>query len=89
MTVSLDKTLGGNPLAEADFDMSDFFYGEYKPVTLHLKQCEGNHLHYVDPNETFIEIGLKGSNEDGLVQKRMSAIKQQMSASLKHTFKVH
>ena len=34
MTVQLDKTLGGTPLAEADFDMSDFFYGEYKAVSL-------------------------------------------------------
>ena len=52
-----------------------------------MKQCDGNTKYYVDPNETIIEIGLKGSNEDGLVQKRMSAIKQQMSASLKHTIK--
>ena len=82
MTVQLDKTLGGAQLAEADFDMSDFGHGEYKPMRLYLQQCEGN-IDYPIDSDTYIDIGLKGSNEDGLVQKRMSAIKQQMSASLK------
>lgn len=31
MSVQLDKSLGGTLLAEAEFDMSDFFIGEYKP----------------------------------------------------------
>jgi len=62
--------------------MSDFFYGEYKPLRLYLKQSEANTSYPIDMKETYIDIGLKGSNEDGLVQKRMSAIKNKMSESI-------
>jgi len=37
MTVCLDKSLGGTQLAEAEFNMADFFYGEYKEHKLILK----------------------------------------------------
>lgn len=63
--------------------MADFFYGEYKPLRLFLKQCDVNTKYEIDPKETYIDIGLKGSNEDGLVQKRMSAIKDKMNNTLK------
>jgi len=87
MTVQLDKSLGGGALAESEFDMADFFYGEYKPVRVMLKQSEANTKYPIDPKGTYIDIGLKGSNEDGLVQKRMSAIKNKMSESIQQTMK--
>ena len=62
--------------------MSDFFYGEYKPLRLFLKRCEANTKFDIDSKEAYIDIGLKGSNEDGLVEKRMSAIKNKMSESI-------
>lgn len=56
--------------------MTDFTYGEYKYRTLNLKICkENNGVLDFDTNETFLEIGLKGTKQDGLVQKRMSEIK--------------
>ena len=30
MTVCLDKSLGGTQLAQVEFNMADFFYGDYK-----------------------------------------------------------
>jgi hypothetical protein len=63
-------------LAEQEFEMSDFLYDEYKPLRLFLKQCEGNTQYPIDTQNTYIDIGLKGKNEDGLVNKRMSAIKK-------------
>ena len=46
MTVVLDKSMGETPLAEVEFNMADFNYGEYKPVKLYLKKCAEND--YVD-----------------------------------------
>lgn len=77
MTVQLDKSKGGTQIGEVEFDMTDFTYGEYKYRTLNLKICkENNGVLDFDTNETFLEIGLKGTKQDGLVQKRMSEIKQ-------------
>jgi hypothetical protein len=75
MTVCLDKSLGGTQIAEAEFNMADFFYGEYKEHKLTLKQCAENTTIDIDEPDTVLEIGLKGTKADGLVQKRMSAIK--------------
>ena len=48
---------------------------------------DGNPDYDFDPNETYLDIGLKGTKADGLVQKRMSAIKDQMNSSLKDLMK--
>jgi len=49
MVVCLDKSLGGASLCEKEFDMADFKYGEYKPMRLHLRQCESNQQYKIDP----------------------------------------
>ena len=49
MTVVLDKSMGETPIAEAEFNMADFNYGEYKPVKLYLKKCADNDYVDVDP----------------------------------------
>ena len=67
--------------------MADFSYGQYKTHRLYLQPCEGNTEYDFDPNETYLDIGLKGTKADGLVQKRMSAIKDQMNSSLKDLLK--
>ena len=87
MTVHLDKSKGGTALAEVEFDMTDFEYGSYKYRTLQLKMHADNNVLEFDPEQTYIEIGLKGTKQDGLVQKRMSEIKQQMDSSLKDLIK--
>lgn len=61
MTVVLDKSMGEIKIAEAEFNMADFSYGEYKPVQLFLKKCKENTYCDVDPEETFLDIGLKGT----------------------------
>lgn len=61
MTVVLDKSMGETPIAEAEFNMADFNYGEYKPVKLYLKKCPENDYVDVDPEQTYLDIGLKGT----------------------------
>lgn len=69
MTVQLDKSKTGTaiPLAEAEFDMTDFQYGTYKYRNLKLIKCPGNDFLDFDENSTYLEIGLKGTKHDGLV----------------------
>ena len=52
-----------------------------------MTQSEGNDTYNFDKSETYIDIGLKGTKADGLVQKRMSAIKEQMNDTLKDLMK--
>lgn len=51
MTVVIDKTstMGEIRVAEAEFNMADFNYGEYKPVKLYLKKCAENNYLDIDP----------------------------------------
>lgn len=76
MTVQLDKSRGGTLIGEVEFDMTDFNYGEYKYRVLQLVKCPSNDVLDFDPEDTYLEIGLKGTKQDGLVQKRMHEIKQ-------------
>ena len=86
MSIQLDKSLGGTHLAESDFDMSDLFYGEYKPLRLYLKQSEDNRNYHIN-KDSYIDIGIKASNEDNMVQKRMLAIKNKMSNAIEQVMK--
>ena len=89
MTVQLDRSKGGTHIGEVEFDMGDFIYGEYKYRTLYLKKSDANDVITFDPDaeDTYLEIGLKGTRQDGLVQKRMSEIKKQMDSSIKDIMK--
>ena len=87
MTVQLDKTQGSTKIGEVEFDMTDFLYGQYKYKTLNLVKCQSNDKLDFDPAESYLEIGLKGTKQDGLVQKRMSEIKEQMDSSIKDILK--
>lgn len=87
MTVQLDKSRGGTLIGEVEFDMTDFEYGQYKYRSLNLIKCPENNVLDFDENETYVEIGLKGTKSDGLVQKRMTEIRQQMDSSIKDILK--
>jgi hypothetical protein len=88
MTVQLDKSKGSTPIGEVEFDMTDFTYGEYNYRKLQLvAHPENNGAIEFESGEAFLEIGLKGTKQDGLVQKRMSEIKQQMDSSIKDILK--
>jgi hypothetical protein len=84
MTVQLDKARGGTEIAEVTFNMTDFSYGEYKYATYSLKRLGDFE---VDESEAVLEVGLRGKKEDGLVQKRMSAIKSSMDSGIKDLLK--
>jgi len=87
MTVQLDRDNNSMPIGEIEFDMTDFKYGEYKFRTFKLVRSAANKDVDFDPEETYLEIGLKGTKQDGLVQKRMTEIKKQMDSSIKDILK--
>jgi len=61
MTVCLDKSMGGNELCEITFNMADFKFGEYKILRLYMNKCANNNVLDIDKEETFLDIGLKGT----------------------------
>lgn len=61
MSVCLDKTMGGTELGEVEFNMADFKFGEYKIVRLYLRKSAANTSYDFNPEETFIDLALKGS----------------------------
>ena len=68
MSVCLERSLGGTEIAEINFNMADFKFGEYKIVRLYLHQSASNNGDYpIDQNETYLDIGLKGTKVKGLL----------------------
>lgn len=68
MTVQLDKSRGGTPIGEVEFDMTDFTYGEYNYRKLDLMPHPDNKgVLEFEIGEASLEIGLKGTKQDGLV----------------------
>ena len=47
-------------IGEAEFDLTDFTQDEYKYRTLNLKKSPNNNFFDFQPEETHLEIGLKG-----------------------------
>lgn len=58
---------------KAELDMTKYRYGKFNIMKLQLIKCESNEGLSPD-GETFLEIGLRGTKADGLVQKRMSEV---------------
>lgn len=71
MTVCLDKSMGGHDIAEIEFNMADFKFGEYKIVRLNLKKSNSCPIE-IDIDQTFLDIALKGTKAHGLASKRSS-----------------
>jgi len=61
MTVCLDKNYGGTELAEINFNMADFKFGEFKMLRLYMQKCKANDRIDIDPETTFLDIGLRGT----------------------------
>jgi hypothetical protein len=78
LTICLDKSQGGTELFKAELDMTNYRYGKFNIMKLDLVQCEGNQG-FTPQGETFLEIGLRGTKADGLVQKRMSEVQRRLS----------
>ena len=66
--------MGELPIAEVEFNMADYVYGEYNPVTLYLKKSPENNMIDIDPNETYLSIGLKGTRANNSFIDKRSAI---------------
>lgn len=64
--------MGGTDIAEIEFNMADFKFGEYKMVRLFLKKCSANTTIDFDKEQTFLDIALKGTKANGLASKRHS-----------------
>ena len=68
MSVCLDKSMGGTEIGEAEFNMADFKFGEYKIVRLYLRKSAANTSLDFNPDQTFIDLALKGTRSSGLVK---------------------
>ena len=55
--------------------MADFNYGSYKYSTLTMQRSKENTTIDIT-DDVMIEIGLKGTKANGLVQKRMEEMKK-------------
>lgn len=72
MTVCLDKSMGGTELCEVNFNMADFKFDEYKIIRLNMNPCPSNDIIEINPEETFLDIGIKGKRAQGLIQASMN-----------------
>ena len=81
MTVCLDKSMGGADVADIEFNMADFKFGEYKIVRLALKKCSSCPID-IDIDSTFLDIALKGTKAHGLASKRGSLAKSSSISGL-------
>ena len=64
--------------------MADFKFGEYKIVRLFLKRCIGTPIDF-DPENTYLDIALKGTKASGLVSKRNSFANKSGLGGLSHS----
>jgi hypothetical protein len=67
MTICLDKSMGGTDIAEINFNMADFKFNEYKILRLYLHKSEANTTIDINEDETYLDIGLKGTMAKGIM----------------------
>ena len=65
MSIQLDRSQGGLDIAEIEFNMADFNFGEYKNIRLLMKKTQINDIIEIS-EDTYLDIGLKGTRSDGL-----------------------
>ena len=73
MTICLDKSMGGTDVAEINFNMADFKMNEYKILRLYLHKSPANTDIDVNEDETYLDIGLKGTLAKGIMGSRSGA----------------
>lgn len=67
MTICLDKSMGGTDIAEINFNMADFKFNEYKILRLYLHKSDANTTIDINEDETYLDIGLKGTMAKGIM----------------------
>ena len=75
LTVTLDKSMGETEIGEIEFNMADFTFGEYKIKRLNLNKCPNNNVIHFEPQDAYLDIGLKGTKNSGTLYKRSSTQK--------------
>ena len=81
LTVTLDKSMGGTEIGEIEFNMADFSFGEYKITRLFLNKCSNNDAIPFEYEEAYLDIGLKGTKNTGMMYKRSSTQKSLLNPS--------
>jgi len=67
--------MGGTEIGEIEFNMADFSFGEYKITRLYLIKCTNNDVIHFEPEQAYLDIGLKGTKNAGMMYKRSSTQK--------------
>jgi len=73
MTICLDKQMGGTEIAEINFNMADFKMDEYKILRLYLHKSSANDTIDINEDETYLDIGLKGTKAKGIMGRSSGA----------------
>jgi len=62
--------------------MADFSFGEYKITRLYLNKCQNNDAIHFEYEDAYLDIGLKGTKNAGLMYKRSSTQKALQSSGI-------
>ena len=73
-TARIEKDGHDVEIAEVDFNMNQAEFDKEKPIKLYLRQSAFNKSHDIDERNTFLDITIKATKIDGLIQQRMSTI---------------
>ena len=78
------KTDEGKLIGEVEFDIANFTYEKFKIQKLQLKKSKGSEYSF-NPEETYIKVGLKGTQTDGKARKQASVERRELRSSLKNS----
>ena len=78
------KTDEGKLIGEVEFDIANFTYEKFKIQKLQLKKSKGSEYSF-NPEETYIKVGLKGTQTDGKARKQASLERRELRSSLKNS----
>lgn len=84
LQVALNKHFGYKVIASVEFDMAAFKYDKYAGMRLFLTQNPDNQEYNLSPEkEHYLEIGIKGREDDGLITKRMNTMRDRIADKAK------
>ena len=81
MAILIDKSHNAKTLAEVEFNMANIKDEEYNDIQLPLPASLLKDFPY-DEESCSLEIALRGTFQEGLVKKRMTAMQDQMAKAL-------
>lgn len=78
------KTDEGKLIGEVEFDIANFTYEKFNIQKLQLKKSKGSEYSF-NPEETYIKVGLKGTQTDGKARKQASVERRELRSSMKNS----